>query len=170
MVDQLLGGLFGGSDADDDTGRRGRANDFVSRYEQGAPHEGYGDDEVLHNYRAVGRKLPPQEFEDAAAQAFGRMSTDDRKQYRKMMREKSGGRFDSQSEDPRELAQTTSRYRQEESGGLLGMFGLGDDNDDGKRGNLVSGQAGGGGMMDNPIAKAALAGIGAMAMKKMLSR
>ena len=36
MVDQLLGGLFGGQDDDDDEGRRRRATDFVDRYERGA--------------------------------------------------------------------------------------------------------------------------------------
>ena len=152
MVDQLLGGLFGGNDQDDDNVRSTRARDFVSRYEQGAPHEGYDDHEVVQNYRAMDR----------------RMSEDDRRQYRRMMRERTGGRFEPQSEDPRELARATSRYRQEESGGLLGMFGLGGD--DGQRGDLVSGQGGGGGMLDSPIAKAALAGIGAMAMKKMINR
>jgi len=168
MVDQLLGGLFGGADDDDDDRRTGRARDFVSRYEQGAPHEGYDDDEVIQNYRAMERRMSPQDFEEAASQAFGRMSPEDRRQYRQMMRERSGGRLDPGSDDPRELARASSRYRQEDSGGLLGMFGLGGD--DGKRGDLVSGQAGGGGMLDSPIAKAALAGIGAMAMKKMISR
>lgn len=168
MVDQLLGGLFGGADDDDDNRRQGRARDFVNRYEQGAPHEGYDDDEVVTNFRAVDRNLSQSDFEDAAEQSFGRMSPDDRKQYRRMMKERSGGRFEPGSDDPRELARTTSRYRQEESGGLLGMFGLGGD--DGKRGDVVSGQAGGGGMLDSPVAKAALAGIGAVAMKKMLSR
>lgn len=169
MVDQLLGGLFGGADDDDDNRRQTRARDFVGRYERGAPHEGYDDEEVVQNFRAMDRRMSPQDFEEAATQSFGRMSPSDRKQYQRMMQERSGGRFAPSSDDPRELARTTSRYRQEESGGLLGMFGLGGD--DGKRGDLVSGAAGGGGgMLDSPVAKAALAGIGAIAMKKMIGR
>lgn len=169
MVDQLLGGLFGGADDEDDNRRQTRARDFVSRYEQGPPHQGYDDDEVVHNYRAMDQRMSPQDFEEAATESFGRMSQDDRKQYRQMMRDRTGGRFEPGSEDPRELARTTSRYRQEESGGLLSMFGMG-GGDDGRRGDLVSGSSGGGGMLDSPVAKAALAGIGAIAMKKMMSR
>ena len=60
MVDQLLGGLFGGQDDDDDDVRRRRATDFVDRYEHGAPYDGINDDEVIQNYRATaGRPLAP---------------------------------------------------------------------------------------------------------------
>ena len=174
MVDQLLGGLFGGQDTDDDDDRRrSRARDFVSRYEQGPPHEGYGDDEVLHNYRSVEGRLSPEEYEEAAAEAFTRLSPDERRQFRGMMRERSGGRFDVESDDPRDLARMTSRFRQEESGGggLASLFGFGGGGDEGRRGGLLDSRGGGGGgLLDSPVAKAALAGIAAMAMKKMISR
>ena len=173
MVDQLLGGLFGGQDDDDDDVRRSRARDFVSRYEQGPPHEGYSDEEVLRNYRTVSRRLSPQEYEEAASEAFGRMSPDERRQFRRMMKERSGGRFNVDSDDPRDLARTTSRFQQEDSGGggLASLFGFGGD-DDGGRGDLVSAARGdqGGGLLDSPVAKAALAGVAAVAMKKMLDR
>lgn len=173
MVDQLLGGLFGGQDDEDDDRRRGRARDFVSRYEQGAPHEGYDDDEVIQNYRSVERHMSDDDFEEAATGAFGRMSAQDRTQMRDMMQQRGGGRVAVQSDDPRELARAASRYRREESGGggLLSMFGMGGDGGGG--GDLMSaarGGGGGGGMMDNPMAKAALAGVAAMAMKKMVGR
>ena len=72
MVEQLLGGLFGGQDDEDDERRRGRAQDFVSRYEQGPPYEGIGADEAYHNYRNVAGRLSPEEYEEAAAEAFTR--------------------------------------------------------------------------------------------------
>jgi len=32
---------------------------YVTRYEQGAPHEGYSDQEVLQRYQRVAPQLPP---------------------------------------------------------------------------------------------------------------
>ena len=175
MVDQLLGGLFGGQDDDDDDRRRGRARDFVSRYEQGPPHEGYDDDEVVRNYRSVASRLSPQEYEEAAAEAFGRMPSEHRREMRRTMRDRSGGRFNVDSDDPRDLARAAARYRQEDAdgGGLLSMFGLGGDSGGG--GDLMRAAGGGGsgglgGLMGNPVAKAAMAGVAAIAMKKMIDR
>jgi hypothetical protein len=176
MVDQLLGGLFGGQDDDDDDRRRSRARDFVSRYEQGPPHEGYDDDEVLHNYRSVEGRLSPQEYEEAAAEAFNRMPAEQRREMRRMMKERSGGRFDVDNDDPRELARMTSRFREQDSsgGGLAGLLGFGGGGGGG--GDLLSASGRGGGsgglgdLMSNPVAKAAMAGVAAIAMKKMIGR
>ena len=52
MVDQLLGGLFGAKDDDDEPTRQRRARDYVDRYERGA-YDQIGDDEALHNYRTA---------------------------------------------------------------------------------------------------------------------
>ena len=173
MVDQLLGGLFGSQDDDDDDRRRSRARDFVSRFEQGAPHEGYDDDEVIQNYRSVAGRLSPEEYEEAASEAFGRLSPQERRQLAELMQQRSGGRFAVQTDDPRDLARATSRFRQQDSdgGGLASLFGFGGG--DGGKGDLLSAARGGGGgggmggMLDSPVAKAALAGVAAMAMKKM---
>ena len=62
MVDQLLGGLFGAKDDDDEPTRRGRARDYVDRYERGA-YDQIGDDEVLQNYRAATSRLSPDEYQ-----------------------------------------------------------------------------------------------------------
>ncbi len=179
MVDQLLGGLFGGQDDDDDT-RRSRARDFVSRYEQGRPEEGYDDDEVYQNYRSVSSRLSPEEYEEAAAEAFSRMDPDQRRQMKRMMRERGGlqgGQFDDDNDDPRELARMTSRYRQQDQSGsgLAGLFGFGGGGG-ATSGDLMSAARGGGGggglgdLMGNPVAKAAMAGVAAIAMKKMIGR
>src|SRR5262245_53863919 len=85
MVDQVLKGLFGGQDTDDDAGRRARARDFVNRYEQGAPSEGYGEDEVLRNYHTVTDRLSPQEYEEAANSSFSRLSPEERRRLRRAM-------------------------------------------------------------------------------------
>jgi len=171
MVDQLLGGLFGGQQQDDTNLRQERARDFVDRYERGHPSEGYNNDEVLHNYRAVTDKLTPQQYEDAAADSFGRLSKEERRKLRRAMRQGGGGRFEPASEDPRDLAKAASRFRQEEpsGGGLASLFGFGGGDEPQKRGGLLDAQQDqGGGLLDSGLAKAALAGVAAFAVKKVL--
>ncbi len=170
MVDQLLGGLFGAQDSDDDEMRRSRAHDFVSRYEQGPPDQGYDDDEVYQNYRAASSRLPQDQYEDAAAEAFNRLSPGERGELMRIIDERSGGRYRADSDDPHDLARAASRFRQEDSGGgdLADLLGFGGSSS-GAGGLLdaVRGDRDGGGMLNSPIAKAALAGVAAMAMKKM---
>jgi hypothetical protein len=59
---------------------------------------------------------------------------------------------DDRYQDPQELAQLTTRMRRQQPGFLDQLFGGG------------AGQ----GMLGNPLAKGALAGIAAMAMRKMM--
>ncbi|CAA9586862.1 MAG: hypothetical protein AVDCRST_MAG19-4971 [uncultured Thermomicrobiales bacterium] len=171
MVDQLLGGLFGAQDDDDDDRRRSRARDFVNRYETGRPEEGYSDEEAYQNFRQVAGRLSPQEFEESASETFGRLSPQERRQLKRQMRERGGGRIDlrddDDDDDPRQLARAAARYRDQDEGGLASLFGFGG----GGGGDLLSSsRGGGGGMLDNPLAKVAMGGIAAMAMKKMINR
>jgi len=169
MVDQLLGGLFGGQDNDDDELRRRRATDFVDRYERGAPYEGIDDDEVIQNYRATAGRLSPQEYEEATADAFSRLSREERRELRRRMRQQRGAQMiDDDDDDPRLMAREFSQYRQQGSddplgglmGGLGGMFGGGGGSTQasGSQGDLLGG----------PLGKAVLGGVAAFAMKKMM--
>ena len=178
MVDQLLGGLFGGQDNDDDTMRRGRAQDFVSRYEQGTPWDNISGDEALHNYQNVSQRLSPQEYEESAAEAFQRMSPQERAQFAQLLQQQGGVQVGGGSyDDPRQLAQLTSQYRQQNDGGLAALLGGGGGAGAGL-GSMLGGALGGSGggsgaggmgdMLNNPLAKAALGGIAAMAMRKMM--
>jgi len=54
--------------------------DFVSRYQQGQPHEGYTDQEVLQRYQQVAPNLSPQEYQGAAEQSYARLSPQERLQ------------------------------------------------------------------------------------------
>ncbi len=190
-MDSLLSGLFG--DKDDDTQSRSRAQDFVNRYDDGAPHENITDEEALNNYQAVAGRLSPQDLEDSAAEAYERMSPDEREAMARFLNERSDVQFDQVSHDPRGLAQMTSRVQSQQPDGLAGLLGgmgggglggmLG-GNSGGGMGGMLSGvlggdnvnrnrgQAQGGGgmgdMLQNPIARAALGGIAAMAMRKIM--
>ena len=167
MVDQLLGGLFGAQDDDDDDKRRGRARDFADRYDRGA-YDQMGDDEVIHNYRAASSRLSPEEYQMAAAEAMRNMDPEQRRELRREMKRRSRDRFDANDDSPEELARAMQRADQEDqgSGGLAGLFGFGGGDD--KNDNRAQPQGGGiGGMLDNPLAKVAMAGVAAFAAKKL---
>src|ERR671910_2509571 len=143
MVDQLLGGLFGGQDDDDDEGRRRRATDFIDRYERGAPYDGIDDDEVMQNYRATAGRLSPQEFEEATAESLGRLSREERRELRRRLRQQRSGQVDvDDDDDPRLMARELSQYRQQGSDDPLGgLFGGGGG---GGLGGMLGGMMGGG--------------------------
>ena len=148
--------------------RRGEYEDFVNRYEQGAPHEGYDDDEVLSRYGEVSSELSDDDYELSAEEAFRRMSPQERRQLAQMVRQQGRqrnldlGEFDADDderlEDPRRLAKMTRKVRKQQPGGLGGLLGG------------VGGGGGGGGALGNPLAKAALAGVAAMAAKRMFGK
>ncbi|HVI83884.1 MAG TPA: hypothetical protein VNA86_01110, partial [bacterium] len=48
--------------------------DFVNRYREGLPHEGYSGQEVLNRYQQVAPQIPAEDYERAAQEAFQRMS------------------------------------------------------------------------------------------------
>ena len=177
MVDQLLGGLFGGQDDDDEPVRRQRATDFIDRYERGRPYDGIGDDEVIQNYQTVAGRLSPQEYEEAAADAFSRLSPEERRELKRRMRQqrRAERRDDDDDDDPRLMARELSQYRQQGSDDPLGgLFGGG-----GGLGGMLGGMMGGGGssqqqgsaggdLLGGPLGKAVLGGVAAFAMKKMM--
>lgn len=170
MVDNMLGGLFGGPD---DDRVRSQAKDFVSRYEQGAPHEGYGRDEVLDNFRRASQAVGDDDMRDAAREAFRRMSPEQRREYKRAMRQRGARGFDrdDDGDDPEVLAQATQTFMKERpaqaqdagGGGLFGgLFGGGHEQ------QPAAHQQQDNDFFDNPAVKAAMAGMAAFAMKKIL--
>jgi hypothetical protein len=156
MLGQLLGG-----------GSRQDADDFVRRYDQGAPWDGIGDDEAVERYRQVAPHLPPDQYEESATEAYARLDPDQRRQLGRRLRQGSqergfalddlfGGDDDSAYEDPRRLARASGRLEQQQPGILGQLLGGG------------SGGGSGGGLLGSPIGKAALAGVAAMAMKRFM--
>lgn len=163
FLENLLGG---GQNSENDY------RDFVNRYEQGSPHEGYSDEEVANRYHQVSRQLPADVYQESAQEAFSRMSPQERMQFGQYLQQQTrqqnynfpdldGDGQDDRYQDANYLARTTSRMHQQQPdllgqllGGAAGMLG------GNSRGSIFS----------NPLAKGAMAGIAAIAAKKMMDR
>ena len=142
--------------------QRQEYQDFVNRYDQGAPYEGISDQEAMTRYGQMATRLPPDMYQQSAEEAFARMSPQERMEFAQHLRARARqqnvsfadldqGEQDERFQDPRALAQVTSQMHQQQPD-LLGK--------------LLGGQSGT--MLDNPLAKAALAGVTAMAAKRLL--
>lgn len=173
MVEGMLGGLFGGPD---DDRVRSQAQDFVSRYDSGPPQEGYSNDEVRDRFKQVYGRVNDADMQDAARESFRRMSPEQRKEYRRAMRQHGARQFDGNdnNDDPDVLAQATQGFMKEQpqqsGGGLGGMLsGLFGDHELNQP-QVQQRQAQGGSMLENPAVKAAMAGMAAFAMKKMMDQ
>jgi len=163
----LLNSLMGG-------GGRDQAQDFVNRYERGAPYDGIGNDEAYQQYQRVAPHLSQRDYELSAEEAFSRMDPRERQQFAQMLSQQArqqGMRFqdldgdgvdDRMQQDPRYLAQAMGRMQQQQPGLLQQLMGGG--------GGAMGGARGGGAgdLLQNPLAKAALGGIAAMAMRRMM--
>lgn len=157
----LLDILMGNSET------RGGFEDFLNRFEEGPPSEGYTDEEVLDRYGQVAHNVSPEEYQEAAREAFGRLSDADREELGQMLSGQAGSRgVDLSGLAPAEgqglgsldwLSSITGQLHQQ-PGLLRDILG-------GLTGNSQSG--GTAGILSSPLAKAALAGITAMLVKKM---
>ena len=165
----FLQNIFGGGQESEHDYR-----DFVNRYEQGSPHEGYSDEEVFNRYQQVSRQLPPDVYHESAQEAFSRMSPQERMQFGQYLQQQTrqqnynfpdldGDGQDDRYQDPNYLARATGQMHQQQPD-LLGQL-LG-----GVTGGFTGGQGGGGNIFSNPLAKGAMAGIAALAAKKMMDR
>lgn len=143
--------------------QRQDAQEFVQRYETGGPSEGYSGEEVLNRYQQIAPQLPPEQYHQAAQEAFSRMPPEDRAQFGQYVQQQAAqqgyqlppqmqGYGPQQYQDPNTLAQMTTQLHQQQPG-LLGQIfqGRGEQN-----------------VLGNPFAKAALAGVAAIALKNMM--
>jgi hypothetical protein len=163
MVDQMLGGLFGSQEQDDVPTRQRRAHDFIDRHQRGA-HDQMPDAEVLQNYRAATANLSPAEYQQAAADALRQMTPEQRRELRHYLRHRSNDQINPANDSPEEVARAMQQaHQQQGSGGLLSHLGLGGS--DG--GSSMPDTSGLQSILDNPIAKVAIAGVAAMAAKKL---
>src|SRR5262249_150069 len=82
ILDELLGG-----------GQRQKEySDFVDRYEQGHPSQGYSDQEVLDRYGEVVHAVEPDQYAQAAQEALSKLSPEERAVFVKMLQDRAAAR------------------------------------------------------------------------------
>ena len=154
ILDELLGG-----------GQRQKDyKDFVDRYEQGDPSEGYSDQEVLKRYGEVSHAVPPDQYAQAAQEALGKLSPEDRAEFLKMLQERAAARGvklpGKVASDPTDLGKVLTDLHKK-PGQLRDILG----------GGQLQGQAPGSNLiidiLKSPQAKAVLAGIAATVVKRI---
>ncbi len=142
--------------------------DFLKRFEDGPPSEGYSDREVMGRYGEVAHKASPSDYKQAARDAFGHLSQEDREEFGQLLAGQARSRrIDLPGVSPTQdqgfgnldwLADITSQLHQQ-PGLLRDLLG-------GLTGNRET--SGSGGIFGSSLAKAALAGIAAMLVKRAL--
>ena len=166
MLENLLGG--GQQQAD--------YQNFVNRYDQGAPHEGYSGQEVMDRYSQVAPNLPSNSYMQAAEQAFERMPPQQRQEFGQFLQQQA----QQNNVNIPQFSQGASPEQFQNSGFLAQALGSVHQQQPGLVGQLLGGVMGGGGstggsggvggVLSNPAAKAALAGIAAMAVKQFMGQ
>ena len=155
ILDDLLGGGQ----------RQGSFTDFLNRFEQGHPSEGYSDQEVADRYREVAHAVPPDQYAQAAQEALARLSPEERAAFVKMLQERAqarGAALPRQVEsDPGDLGRVLTDLHQT-PGRLRDLLGGGSAQPQ------AAGSSSLASMFASPLAKAALAGIAAMVVKRVM--
>ena len=120
--------------------------------------------EVVDRYREVAHAVPPDQYAQAAQEALARLSPQERAEFVAMLQERARAKGTPLppkiGSDPRELGQAITDLHQT-PGRLRDLLG----------GGGGQAQAGGnplGTMLQSPLAKAALAGIAAMVVKRVM--
>ena len=158
--------------------KRQQYQDFVNRYDEGPPWAGISDDEAIDRYSEVEQHLPPDVYEQSAEEAFARMSPQERRQFGHYLRQQARQQnfnfpdldqdgIDDRFEDPRFMAQMTGRMHRQQPG-MFGQLATGGQMRRRRQQGQRRRQKKDSNLLGNPLAKAALAGIAAIAVKKMM--
>ena len=158
ILDELLGG-----------GQRQKEyKDFVDRYENGDPSEGYSDQEVLKRYSEVSHAVPPDQYAQAAQEALSKLSPEERAEFVKMLQERAAARGvklpGKVAADPKDLGQVLTDLH-EKPGQLRDILGDRSGSQpqaEAPRSNPIID------MLSSPQAKAVLAGIAAMVVRRVM--
>ncbi len=132
--------------------QRNQQQDYPQQYQQGYGQQGYArangpqdsttgataqDRAAIARYRYLLRTAPPEQIEEAHAQAFSQLTPQQRQQVLQEMTQTLPASERPQSDDPRQMARAATRAEMQQPGYLQRTFG--------GRGN--AGGMGGGGMM-----------------------
>jgi hypothetical protein len=149
--------------------RRKEYSDFVDRYEQGHPSQGYSDQEVLKRYGEVSHAVSADQYAQAAQEALSKLSPEERAVFVKMLQDRAAARGmtlpGKVAPEPKELGEVLTDLHKK-PGQLRDMLGGG--------AAQPQAQASGATMitdiLSSPMAKAVLAGIAAMVVKRVVGR
>ena len=146
--------------------------DFVKRYEQGNPAEGYSDQEVLERYGEVAHAMPPEEYARAAQEALSKLSPEERVEFLEMLQERAAARGvklpGKVASDPKDLGNVLTDLH-EKPGRLRDILSVPEElqNPGGAQASASNPISD---MLSSPLAKAVLAGVAAIAVKRMMGR
>jgi hypothetical protein len=147
--------------------RQKEYRDFVDRYEQGHPSQGYSDQEVLERYGEVSHAVPPDQYARAAQEALSKLSPQERAVFVKMLQDQAAARGVTLprqvAPEPKELGQVLTDLHKK-PGQLRQVLG----GDAAQPQEQASGSSPITDILASPIGKAVLAGIAAMVVKRVM--
>ena len=157
----MLEDLMGGGQ------RRKEYSDFINRYEQGSPSEGYSDQEVLKRYGEVSHAVSPDQYAQAAQEALSKLSPEERAAFVKILQDRAAARGvelpRQVAPEPKDLGQVLTDLHVK-PGQLRDILGGGDAQTQ----RQASGSSPIIDILKSPMAKAVLAGIAAMVVKNVM--
>lgn len=147
-------------------------DDFINRYEQGDPTQGYSEDEARSAFEQAVQTAPPETLRRAARDAVDRLDDGQRAEFGELLRTQ-------QTEQPAwsQATEPTAPGLDDMFGGLFGSGGLGNffgdlvspgRSDGQQRGGRAGGGPNIGELLRNPVGRAVIGGIGAMALKQLM--
>ena len=146
--------------------RQKEYSDFVDRYEQGHPSQGYSDQEVLKRYGEVSHAVPSDQYAQAAQEALSKLSPQERAVFMKMLQDRAAARGVTLprqvAPEPKDLGQVLTDLHAK-PGQLRDMLG-----GPAQPQEQASGSSPITDILTSPMAKAVLAGIAAMLVKRMM--
>ena len=148
--------------------RQKEYSDFIDRYGQGQPSQGYSDQEVLKRYSEVAHAVAPDHYAQAAEEALSKLSPAERAALVKMLQDQAAARGvtlpPTVAPEPKELGQVLTDLHGK-PGQLRDMLGGGAE----KPQEQASGPSPIIEILKSPMAKAVLAGIAAMVVKRVMN-
>ncbi|MGH2447964.1 MAG: hypothetical protein ACRDFS_05110 [Chloroflexota bacterium] len=139
---------------------------FVQQYESGHAAQNCSDQEVAKHYSNVAAQLPQDRWENAAKKSYQNMTPQQRAQFGQWLQNQTGGGKHGGAQYQQTLNGASSQKLQD-PGFLTQLTGQLHQQQPGILGQLLGQSAGSGG---NPVARAALSGITAIAAKELFNR
>ena len=149
--------------------RQKEYGEFVDRYEQGHPSQGYSDQEVLKRYGEVSHAVSSDQYAQAAQEAVSKLSPEERAMFAKMLQDQASARGvrlpGKLAPEPTELGQVLTDLHKK-PGQLRDLLGGGAAQPQ----QQASGSSPITDILSSPMAKAVLAGIAAKVVKRVMGR